>query len=281
MNLASHDPGSDLRRPRVAVVDDDPLSRSLLARLLQMLGYEAVALADPEAAAALALSGDIDAMLLDLSMPRVDGFEVLRTVREREAQAQRVPLPVIAVTGYAAEADRQRCLLAGFMDHLSKPVLVDPLRASLERCLREKLDPARPPTDAVRVAATAQRLAQVKKSSGDFQPTVLEAFALNSSQRVEELQRAATRADAANLARSAGKLRDSAEYMGALALADLARRAHQSATRGDVAAVRELLAVIADEHQTVLALLLRNPGSTPDFDSHLTPPDLSHRSKPA
>src|SRR5258706_1275311 len=269
------DPGSTLRRPRVAVVDDDPLSRLLLTRLLPMLGFEAVAPADPEAATMLALSGDIDAMLLDLSMPRIDGFQVLRTVRQHEAEAHRAPLPVIAVACYAAAADRRRCVMEGFIDHLSKPVLVDALRESMERCLRQNLATGQLPTDAVRVAATAQRLAQVGKSRRDFEPTVLEAFALNSTQQVEALQQAAMRADAADLARSARKLRASADYVGALGLADLARHVHQNAMLGDIAAVCELLPIIADDHQTVLTLLLRDPWSRPDSDSHTIPPDRS------
>jgi len=120
---------------RVLVVDDDPLSGSLQAHLALLLGHTATIEHDAERAVELALSGNFDLILLDLGMPKVDGFEALRQLREREAKSERAPLPVIAVTGYSSESDRLSCLMAGFNEHLSKPVQAASLASAIERAL--------------------------------------------------------------------------------------------------------------------------------------------------
>ena len=107
---------------RVLVVDDDPLSSAFQSHLLSLLGHQARVLNDAESALQTAYARGCDLMLLDLGMPHPDGFEILRRLREFEAANDAPPLPVIAVTGYASESDRLRCLMAGFTDHLAKPI---------------------------------------------------------------------------------------------------------------------------------------------------------------
>lgn len=92
-------------RVRAIVLDDDPIWRSLQARLLALLGHETRTPVHPDEAPRLALADAADLMLLGIGMPGRDGSDVLR---EREAAFGRAPLPVIAVTGYASAQDRAR-----------------------------------------------------------------------------------------------------------------------------------------------------------------------------
>lgn len=269
MNAPVHDPTrpTGYTSARLLVVDDDPLSSSLQAHLALLLGHAATVENDPERAVELALSGEFDAMLLDLGMPQVDGFEALRRLREREAAYGRAPLPVIAVTGYASEADRLRCLMAGFNDHLSKPVQASTLRASIARVLAphrpESADaagdaPLPRDCDAERLRATVRRLGDVKPDDRSFAPTVTESFALRSAQLIESLRAAIDAGDGEQACRAANALRASAEFLGALRLANMSGEFCAASAARQWEAARELLGSIDREHQAVLTLLFES-----------------------
>ena len=244
---------------RLLVVDDDPLSTRFLAHLSALLGHACAVESRPERALELALADEFDVMLLDLDMPRMDGFELLRRLREPEQRAGRAPLPVVAVTGYVAESDRLRCLMAGFSEHLGKPIHVSALGAALQTvAVRHGQARATGPSDAQRLRETVQRLSSMKPGERDFAPSVIETFALRSAQLIETLQDALRTADSATWKNAAQALSASAEFLGATRLArmshDIAARA--PAEGGDL---EPRLHAIESEHQAVLTVLFARP----------------------
>jgi len=263
--VISPSPGTSIpAAARVLVVDDDPLSSSLQAHLTLLLGHAATIEHDAERAVYLALSGDFDLMLLDLGMPKIDGFEALRRLREHETKTHRVPLPVIAVTGYSSESDRLDCLMAGFNEHLSKPVQAASLAGAIERVLAGRNAP-RPAddrriqeSDAERLRATVRRLSSVKPGDRQFAPTVTESFALRSAQLIETLGMAVGASDAEQVTRAARALRASAEFLGALRLANMSAELDRVAADGNWAQAGEVLRAMGHEHQAVLTLLFES-----------------------
>jgi CheY-like chemotaxis protein len=245
---------------RVLVVDDDPLSRSFQTHLLSLLGHKAQAQGDSTQALSQALSGDFDILMLDLGMPGLDGFEVLRRLREHEAQAKRRPLAVVAVTGYASESDRLRCLVEGFNDHLAKPIQAATLSETLERVLGEVAASDTDPTnsDVARLRATVRRLNESRPGDRTFAPTVTESFALRSAQLLEALRRAQQQRDASSIGRTAQALKASAEFMGALRLAQMCLQLEHPAQQGAWDEVEAALGHMTDEHQVVLTLLFES-----------------------
>ena len=247
---------------RVLVVDDDPLSSSLQAHLALLLGHVATIEHDAERAVELALSGSYDLMLLDLGMPKVDGFEALRRLREQETRTERMPLPVIAVTGYSSESDRLSCLMAGFNEHLSKPVQAASLANAIERALGARSAPRAKggvqESDAERLRATVRRLSNVKPGDRQFAPTVTESFALRSAQLIETLGMAVDGRSVEQAARAARALRASAEFLGALRLAQMSAELDRLASEGGWPAAADLLRAIGHEHQAVLTLLFES-----------------------
>jgi CheY-like chemotaxis protein len=248
----------------VLVVDDDPLSSSLQAHLASLLGHAATIEHDAERAVDMALSGAFDLMLLDLGMPKVDGFEALRRLREQEARREKAPLPVIAVTGYSSESDRLRCLMAGFNEHLSKPVQAASLASAIERAigtrapLRANPDRRVQESDAERLRATVRRLSGVKPGDRQFAPTVTESFALRSAQLIETLNLAVAEGDADQAARAARALKSSAEFLGALRLAQMSAELDRLAAGGAWVEAADQLRAIGHEHQAVLTLLFES-----------------------
>lgn len=108
---------TDLRGMKILVVDDSPDNRVLITRILTKAGAEVASAADGALGADRALEGEYDVVLMDIQMPRVDGFQALKLLQSRGYVR-----PVIALTAHAMAGDREKCLSAGFMDHLSKPI---------------------------------------------------------------------------------------------------------------------------------------------------------------
>jgi CheY-like chemotaxis protein len=212
-------------------------------------------------------------MLLDLGMPGMDGFAVLTHLREREAAAGRHPLPVIAVTGYASDIDRQRCLIAGFADHLGKPIHATALGAALARAVGAATDatdatdaadaPARtvqPPdeTDADRLRAAVRRLARSQSAERSLAPSVTESFAMRSQQLIEAMRRALASHDTTGLVHSARALRASGEFLGANRFGAMCATLEDDACHARWQAAASRLESLDCEHQALLTLLFES-----------------------
>ena len=115
-------------RPRVLTVEDDRQTRELLGVLLSSWGYQPILAEDGETALAAVGGGMPDAVLLDLGLPGIDGFQVARELRRRPGGE--VPL-IVVVTGAQEEEGRAR--EAGCDHYLTKPVDIPALRDVLER----------------------------------------------------------------------------------------------------------------------------------------------------
>ncbi|MEM8934394.1 MAG: response regulator, partial [Acidobacteriota bacterium] len=126
------------------VVDDVEENRDILVRRLRRDGYTMLAAATGEEALARVAAGGVDLVLLDIMMPGMDGFEVLRRLRADPASAD---LPVVMVTAKDEGEDLDRAFELGADDHIAKPVNIAQCRARVKKVLRR-----RSPTDAKRGA---------------------------------------------------------------------------------------------------------------------------------
>ncbi|GAB3016348.1 response regulator [Spirosoma pulveris] len=104
---------------RVLLVDDNKELAELTAKIMQTLGYEVHTCFNGQDAIEAAKTWQPDVMLLDIGLPDLDGYAVCAYIRR---QSWSRSLPIIALTGYGEESDKQRSLLAGFDTHLLKPI---------------------------------------------------------------------------------------------------------------------------------------------------------------
>jgi len=118
---------------KILVAEDNPSNRELFRELLESWGYEVVEAVDGEAALAVARESAPDAVLLDIQMPLLDGYEVLRRLRQDPKLAH---LRVMALTAFAMRGDREKALASGFNAYHSKPINGQVLKRDIEQLLK-------------------------------------------------------------------------------------------------------------------------------------------------
>jgi CheY-like chemotaxis protein len=116
----------------VLIAEDNPTNRELLRELLEMRGYIVSEACNGQEALAMVEQATPDILLLDIGMPLLDGFAVVRKLRENPRFTS---LPVVAVTAYAMQGDREKIMDSGFDGYLSKPVNSSSLVQELDRLL--------------------------------------------------------------------------------------------------------------------------------------------------
>lgn len=109
-------------RPRILVAEDNVVNQLVVTNLIPSADYEVIIAENGRRAVELFQSIRPAAILMDLSMPEMDGYEATRRIREIEAERRMQRTPIIAATAHVLEEDRDRCRLAGMNDFLPKPI---------------------------------------------------------------------------------------------------------------------------------------------------------------
>ena len=118
--------------PRILIVEDDELNRDSLRRLLRRRGYDILLAVDGEGALTVARAERPDAILMDMRLPGIDGWEATRRLKANPATRG---LPIIALTAHAMASDRDQSLAAGCDDHDIKPIDLDRLLLKIRTLL--------------------------------------------------------------------------------------------------------------------------------------------------
>jgi len=128
---------SDAKRTaaRILVVEDDPDNRRIVVKVLAVDGYTTLEAADGESAFALARREHPDAILMDLAMPGVDGWEAARRLKADPATAD---IPIVALTAFALRGDEDRAREAGCDAYLAKPCRPQAIRDVVGRLLQRR-----------------------------------------------------------------------------------------------------------------------------------------------
>lgn len=125
-------PRESRRKPLLLAVDDDPDNLLVLIHVLMRLGYDFITAMDGQSGLDLAIQRQPDLILLDIMLPKLDGYEFVRQLRQHpEISAT----PTVAVTALARLEDREKISLAGFVDQITKPYLIEEIGVKLSRWL--------------------------------------------------------------------------------------------------------------------------------------------------
>jgi CheY-like chemotaxis protein len=119
---------------RILVAEDNPINQKLAVSVLRSMGHTGVMINDGLKALECLKRLQFDLVLMDITMPHMDGLEALAVIRERESAGQG-HLPVIIVTAHDLPGDREYFLSAGADGYVAKPINMSKLRAEIQRVL--------------------------------------------------------------------------------------------------------------------------------------------------
>jgi len=118
--------------PKILLVEDNEANRDMLSRRLVRKGFEVIMAKDGEQAIRMATSENPDLILMDMSLPVIDGWEATRRVKASQSTRS---IPVIALTAHAMAGDREKALEAGCDDYDTKPIELPRLLEKIQTLL--------------------------------------------------------------------------------------------------------------------------------------------------
>ena len=263
------------RRLRVLVADDNHINQKVTASLLEKMGHRADVVGNGKEALDAFKLVPYDAVLMDMQMPEMDGFEASLRIRAVE-QKKGSHTPIIAITAHVMSGDREKCLAAGMDDYISKPINPQELRAVMDRTTAAAkpsfaLDPAPQPPDGVDVFNVDEALAQLE-SDMDLLRQIVQLFVEQYPKLLEETQQAFSRSDCVSLTAAAHTLASSVGQLGGQKAHAAARKLEQLGRQGNLSDVPQALAELESE-----LLLLKSAVSDPAYLPQRRPDSLAPR----
>jgi PAS domain S-box-containing protein len=243
-------------RPVVLVVDDHPVNQEVMVRQLDLLGVAADTAADGEEALEAWSSNSYAAVLADIHMPRMDGYELARRIRAAEAaRPGDARTPVIAVTANAMKGEEERCLAAGMDAYLAKPLNIDWLRTTLLRWLplAEELDEQRPARGHDAAAIDRTVLASWLGDDREAIDSLLGKFRDTATDAERKIGAAFGVGDLVSVLSVVHKLKGAAQAIGANGVAAAAGTLEQACKAGEPGHRRESLNALSMELRRAVA----------------------------
>ena len=242
----------------VLLVEAEPVNACVAEGYLGALGCTSVWVKDGAEAATRNAAERFDLILMDLSMPVMDGFATARLIRQRGGAGGRVP--IVALTAHDAASYKDACVNAGMEDLLSKPYTLEECARVVRRWRTQgAVRPAALPASDALSSVDATAVAALRRLRGaghpDLYPKLVELFRAGSSQALLELAAAFETADLRAAAAVCHKLASSAANVGATAFARDVRTLEQLCAAGNAAGARERHAQLAAAHPALIEAL--------------------------
>ena len=263
---------------RILMVDDDSSIRDVGRRILEHCGCSVEISENGREAAAAFAPQRYDMIFMDCHMPEMDGYEATRVIREMEnkhrGEGETSRVPIVALTGYATEADRNRCLQAGMDDYLSKPFRIADIRSILDRWLtrpeevQKAAEEQAPPHTGARKEADRdlgrqegsppidwsvldKMIPPQPPGAGNLLKRVLLLYLETSSGLMKSVSEAVNGGDADALHRAAHTLKSSSAYIGALAFSGICKELEMMGHDKRLEGAKNRLAALEQEYGRV------------------------------
>jgi CheY-like chemotaxis protein/HPt (histidine-containing phosphotransfer) domain-containing protein len=247
---------------RILLVEDNLINQRVVLGLLGKLGLHAKLAANGIEAIQRLETEEFDLVLMDVQMPKMDGYEATARIRDPQSRVLKHDVPIVALTANAMVGDRQKCMHAGMSDFLTKPIEFGAFAAMLEKWLQQK-SPGRPPAAAggqMEQGATApggrtpafNRKALMSRVMNDEElaRSVVEGFLEDLPANLAQLKRCLETGDAHGAAQAAHKIKGASGSAGADALCALAASMEQAAKTGDTTALAASAAELDGQFET-------------------------------
>lgn len=240
---------------RILLVEDNSTNQIVAQGMLEMIGLSAdVANNGLEAIEAMQVALEIapyTLILMDCQMPEMDGYAASTAIREGKAGTEYLKIPIVAMTANAMAGDREKCLISGMNDYVSKPINLPTLRTTLIKWLggnivinESNVSIDKPKADAFDEKTTELRIwdeADALKRLGgkkELLLKVMQSFVNESTQMMNGLETAIAQNDLSNVELHAHSIKGSAGNVSALQLQALAKTIEIAAKNGDKSVLR-------------------------------------------
>ena len=236
---------------RILLADDNTTNQQVAVGLLKKLGLRVDAVANGQEAIQALTSLPYDLVLMDVQMPELDGLAATRQIRNPESAVRNHGIPIIAMTAYAMQGDREKCLAAGMNDYLAKPVSPQALVAVLDQWLPKeptaRTIPTPPPMEVTLCPSPPQPEVQVfdranllERLMGDepLARLITTGFLEDIPRQIEVLRGFLETGDDAGVARQVHTIKGASANVSGKPLCALAADMELAAHAGDLDAVR-------------------------------------------
>jgi two-component system sensor histidine kinase/response regulator len=249
-------------RLKVLLAEDNAVNQLVALRLLERFGHTVTVAANGKKAVEAWSKGGFDAILMDVQMPEMNGWEATQEIRDRERSAgQRIP--IIAMTAHAMKGDDERCFAAGMDDYLTKPIRTEELMATLEKigsrkqAQQTRQEPVTTRKEKEKESEAIELAAALERLGGDrgLYDELAEVFKKECPTFAAEMRKALDARDLKALERSAHTLRGASSNLGAVAVAEAALDLERLARSEELESAQGQLEILQKEIERLFSEL--------------------------
>jgi signal transduction histidine kinase/DNA-binding response OmpR family regulator len=229
------------RSLKILVAEDTPFNQTFILRLLEKNGFHPILVENGQQAVEAFNPDTIDVILMDVQMPEMDGFEATREIRTKEARSgSHGHIPIIAMTAYATEGDRERCLEAGMDDYVSKPISAAKLFQAIDNLLPP--EESGPSGDGLKPdSLNSEGLIKAFENDHHLFEELVEIFVTDYPQMLNTLRKSLESTDAETLSRTAHSLKGMLRNFQADAVADTAFELEKIGKQGELDSADQII----------------------------------------
>jgi PAS domain S-box-containing protein len=246
--VTRHSLRQNRRHRRILLAEDNPVNQKLALRMLEKAGYEVSLAEDGEKALELLARDDFDLILMDVQMPRMDGFQATHRIRELE-RTTGAHIPIVAMTAHALTGNREECLAQGMDGYIAKPIRMEELYQAIENLVEGF--PISEASDAPGCdeMSTFDENEIIKRFQGDrqFLYELIDLFLADYPRHVEAMRSAAHAGDLVILRDSAHTLKGSIGNFRCSRAFEAAQRVEDAGHAGDLTEALNALANLEGE----------------------------------
>ena len=259
--------------PRILIVEDHPVNLKLLKRQINLLGYLSDVASDGIEAIEKWRNESYALILTDCQMPRMDGYQLAREIRNLEKSVGgKNPVPIVACTANALASDAQMCLDAGMDDYLPKPITLPGLKSKLDRWIGEApaadVTPAKSADDPqdhlppVRETDVLDPTALAQFTGGDESERceILRDFLEANRSDAEALRASIAEGDVSSIVRWSHRVKGASRMIGANLFSEAAERLEQAGRKGTMSAIQKCVPEFEREHARLVNYILAQTG---------------------
>lgn len=245
---------------KILLAEDNPVNQKVCSAMLRQLGYTLVLANNGREVLEIISREPVDLILMDCMMPAMDGYTATQYIRDLERSRNLPRTPIIALTANAMEGDRERCLLAGMDDYLSKPFLQKTLQDKIQTFVvslpASAVTPAFSETKSTNVTLDPASLNTLREIGGNaLVEDVLNLFRTNTEQHIATLRTGLRNRDREAVRHAAHSLKSTAANIGALNLAELARVLENAARNNTLQFDSQVAESLQTEYKEILQRL--------------------------